>query len=128
MRSISTKETTILSILSAILIALFVVLLIIFIILDYRLKNIHKRFLRTITDYLVAFSLVNDDKIVICKICKLQIKKEHVIYRCPNCASFFHKTHLLMWFSIKSICPVCKYDFINELTLQNKRRIKKLNK
>jgi len=114
-------------IINIILIVCFVILLIIFSIFDKRLKNIHKIFLRTITDYLDVFSLSDDEKIICCKICKLQIKHEHLIYRCPNCSSLFHKHHLLMWFNVKSNCPVCRYDFVNEMTLANKKRIKQLN-
>ncbi|HUT82992.1 MAG TPA: RING-H2 finger protein [Candidatus Bathyarchaeia archaeon] len=110
-----------------ILIVCFTILLITFVIIVKRQKNIHKIFLRTITNYLDVFSLSDDEKIICCKICKLQIKPEHLIYKCPNCSNLFHKHHLLMWFNVKSNCPVCKYDFVNEMTLENKKRIKKID-
>ncbi|NHK32146.1 MAG: E3 ubiquitin protein ligase [Asgard group archaeon] len=42
-----------------------------------------------------------------CMICKLPLKKDQKISRCPMCHSLFHDSHIYEWLKIKGKCPVC---------------------
>ena len=42
-----------------------------------------------------------------CMICKLPLKKDQKISRCPMCHSLFHSSHIYEWLKIKGKCPVC---------------------
>lgn len=48
-----------------------------------------------------------EKKASICMICKLPLKSEQNIARCPMCHSTFHREHIFEWLKVKGKCPVC---------------------
>lgn len=43
-----------------------------------------------------------------CMICKLPLKSDQKISRCPMCHSLFHDSHIFEWLKVKGKCPVCQ--------------------
>ncbi|MHA1409104.1 MAG: hypothetical protein ACTSQY_02075 [Candidatus Odinarchaeia archaeon] len=42
-----------------------------------------------------------------CMVCKTPIKNTQQKIFCPYCGNPAHKSHLLEWLKIKSVCPIC---------------------
>ncbi|HUT82899.1 MAG TPA: RING-H2 finger protein [Candidatus Bathyarchaeia archaeon] len=42
-----------------------------------------------------------------CIICKIELNKKDIIWKCPYCVALFHKQHFIDWISEKAKCPVC---------------------
>lgn len=44
-----------------------------------------------------------------CGICKLSLREDQKIYRCPNCQNLFHEEHLIDWLLSNQNCPICDF-------------------
>ncbi|MHA1462878.1 MAG: RING finger protein [Candidatus Heimdallarchaeota archaeon] len=54
----------------------------------------------------------NEENGEICAICRKNLKKDDLIFQCPNCSTFFHQNHLQEWLKANSECPVCRNTLI----------------
>ncbi|MHA1154687.1 MAG: RING finger domain-containing protein [Candidatus Heimdallarchaeota archaeon] len=54
----------------------------------------------------------NEENVELCAICRKNLKKNDLIYQCPNCSTFFHQNHLQEWLKANSECPVCRNTLI----------------
>ena len=44
-----------------------------------------------------------------CQICKLELRKDQIILKCPSCDKLFHRNHLEEWLQKTTECPVCGF-------------------
>ncbi len=56
---------------------------------------------------LESFTFTEDSDEYLCMICKLSLRKNQEIIKCPFCHSYFHSEHLQEWLQIADDCPVC---------------------
>jgi len=56
---------------------------------------------------LESFTFTEDSDDYLCMICKLSLRKNQEIMKCPFCHSYFHSEHLQEWLQIADDCPVC---------------------
>ena len=45
----------------------------------------------------------------VCQICKLELRKDQMMLKCPSCEKMFHKNHLEEWLVKTDECPVCGF-------------------
>ena len=57
--------------------------------------------------HLESFTFTEDSNDYLCMICKLSLRKNQKIMKCPFCQSNFHSEHLQEWLRIADDCPVC---------------------
>ena len=72
-------------------------------------KNISGNALDFILNTVGRWSL-EEKKSAICMICKLSLKPEQRITKCPMCESMFHQDHIVDWLKMKGKCPVCQQN------------------
>ena len=51
---------------------------------------------------------LEEKKSAVCMICKLSLKPEQKVTKCPMCESMFHQNHIVDWLRMKGKCPVCQ--------------------
>lgn len=51
-----------------------------------------------------------------CTVCIEEFEFKQKLVKLPNCGHFFHKKCIKSWMKVKTICPLCKSDYLALLT------------
>ena len=77
-------------------------------------KNTEELKNNLISGKIINFTLIlsgkwvwSEAKLFVCMICKLSLKSDQPVSRCPMCQALFHESHIFEWLKVKGKCPVC---------------------
>ncbi|OMJ78869.1 hypothetical protein SteCoe_21222 [Stentor coeruleus] len=72
-----------------------------------------QRNLKIIDSWIVKYP--NTEK-EMCTVCIEEFKFKQKLVKLPNCGHFFHKKCIKSWMKVKTVCPICKSDYLALLT------------